>query len=47
MLNIFADALLIAVRMEPNRTEHDARRTSPETEEKALRRWYSLTGMRR
>jgi len=47
MLNIFADALLIAVRMEPHRTDHSPRRASPESEEKAQRRWFSLTGMRR
>ena len=47
MLNIFADALLIAARLEPHRTEHHTRRAAPETEEKARRRWFSLTGMLR
>jgi hypothetical protein len=47
MLNIFADALLIAVRMEPRRDDQFARRAAPETEEKAQRRWFALSGMRR
>jgi hypothetical protein len=47
MLNIFADALLIAVRMEPRRDDEFVRRAAPETEEKARRRWFALSGMRR
>ena len=47
MLNIFADALLIAVRMDQRPGTPQARRASPESEEKAQRRWFSLTGMRR
>jgi hypothetical protein len=47
MLNIFADTLLIVTRMEQRQTDHSARRATPETEEKAQRRWFSLTGMRR
>ncbi len=47
MLNIFADALLIVTRMEPRQTERHLRRAEPETIEKAQRRWYALTGLRR
>ncbi len=46
MLHIFADALLIAARMEPLRpTEHRAR-PEPDADIKAARRWFSLAGLK-
>lgn len=46
MLHIFADALLIAARMEPMRpTEHRAR-PEPEAEAKVARRWFGLMGVK-
>lgn len=42
MLHIFADALLIAARMEPMRPTEYPSRTEGEAEVKAKRRWFSL-----
>ena len=42
MLNLFADALLIAVRMDPVRAAEYPARQVVETEAKAKRRWFSL-----
>ena len=47
MLNIFAEALLIATRMEQRQTDRPVRRAEPETVEKAQSRWFSLNGLRR
>jgi hypothetical protein len=46
MLNIFADALLIAARAEPLAPPAPRRRAEPETEIKARRRWFALSGLR-
>jgi hypothetical protein len=46
MLHIFADALLIAARMEPMRPTEYRARPEPEAEQKAARRWFSLTGLK-
>ncbi len=46
MLNIFADALLIAARGTPLPRAEPRRKASPEDEVAARRRWFSLTGMR-
>ena len=42
MLHIFADALLIAARMEPMRPAEYPARPEAEAEVKAKRRWFSL-----
>ena len=42
MLNLFADALLIAVRMDPVRATEYPARPEAEAEVKAKRRWFSL-----
>ena len=42
MLHIFADALLIAARMEPMRPAEYPARPEGEAEVKAKRRWFSL-----
>jgi hypothetical protein len=47
MLNIFADALLTAVRMTPPRHEEHTRKPDADAEAHDRRRWMSLTGMRR
>ncbi len=47
MLNIFADALLTAVRMTPPRQDEYARKPVEDTEIADRRRWLSLTGLRR
>lgn len=47
MLNIFADALLTAVRMSPPRHDEHARKPIEDTELADRRRWLSLTGLRR
>ena len=46
MLNIFADALLIAARGAAVPPAQSRRKAEPETEQKARRRWFSLVGMR-
>lgn len=47
MLNIFADALLVAMRMEPFGPRPAGHRPGPETEERARARWFALSGLRR
>lgn len=47
MLNIFADALLIATRMNGPHADQDAPRARPETAAPQQRRWLSLSGLRR
>ncbi len=42
MLHIFAEAFLIAARMEPARHADYPARPEPEAEIKAKRRWFSL-----
>ena len=42
MLHIFADALLIAARMEPVRAAEYPAHPEVQTEIKAKRRWFSL-----
>lgn len=42
MLHIFADALLIAARMEPSRAAEYPADHEVQTELKAKRRWFSL-----
>ena len=46
MLHIFADALLIAARMEPMRTTEYPVRPEADAEIKAKRRWFSLIGVK-
>jgi hypothetical protein len=46
MLNLFADALLIATRMEPRHTDHGRRRPDPAEDTARRRRWFSLAGLR-
>ncbi len=47
MLNIFADALLVAIRMEPFGPRPTSHRPGPETDKKAKARWFALSGQRR
>lgn len=47
MLNIFADALLTAVRLTPPRHEEHTRKPDAEAELSDRHRWLSLTGLRR
>ena len=42
MLHIFADALLIAMRMEPLHPTADHARAHPKIEHKSARRWFGL-----
>ncbi len=42
MLHIFADALLIAARMEPSRAAEYPAQPDVQPEIKAKRRWFSL-----
>ena len=46
MLHIFADALLIAARMEPVRPAEYPARPEADAEIKAKRRWFSLIGVK-
>lgn len=46
MLHIFADALLIAARMEPRHTDHGRHPPRPDADTGARRRWFSLAGLR-
>jgi hypothetical protein len=46
MLHIFADALLIAARMDPVRAAKYPARPVTETDIKAKRSWFSLVGLR-
>ena len=46
MLHIFADALLIAARMDPVRPAEFQNRAAPETEVKLARRWFGLMGLK-
>lgn len=46
MLNIFADALLIATRLEPRHTDHGRHRPDPAEDHARRRRWFSLAGFR-
>ncbi|GAB1361206.1 hypothetical protein MASR1M32_04420 [Rhodobacter sp.] len=47
MLNIFADALLVAIRMEPLGPRPVNYRPRPDSEEKAKVRWFALSGLQR
>ena len=47
MLHIFADALLIAARMEPSYDAESRRRPEPEAEIRTRRHWFALSGLRR
>jgi hypothetical protein len=47
MLNIFADALLTAVRMNPPLQDEHPRKPVEDTKLADRRRWLSLTGLRR
>lgn len=47
MLNIFADALLVAMRMQPLGPRPVSYRPRPDFEEKAKARWFVLSGLQR
>lgn len=49
MLQIFADALLIAARMQPHHHDDHPRRAlpDPEAETKTRRGWFTLSGLLR
>jgi hypothetical protein len=42
MLNIFAEALMIATRLEPARRDPRGEHDRPAQDERQLRRWYTL-----
>ncbi len=46
MLHIFADALLIAARMEPARPDEQYVQPSHKSDARTRRRWFSLVGLR-
>ena len=46
MLHIFADALLIAARMEPVRPDEYPARPDLDADIKAKHRWFSLIGVK-